>query len=282
MKTFNSGRRDFAFTLIELLVVIAIIAILAAMLLPALARAKSRAQEINCLSNVKQITLSESMYVSDTGGFLSYSDPSLPGTLWMGTLINYYAKVDTVRQCPSTKTPNPVPTVNTAGFCDTTWAWYDNGSGPPTHPAKTYFGSYCINGWMYNLTPTQTDYSGRGQQYYFHKEPAVQFPAQTPTFVDSEWVDTWPWETDQLTSGGGNGNLYTGQGYNNPPGMWRALLPRHGWKNPAAAPQSFPANQVLPGAVNMGLIDGHAETVKLQMMWRYYWHLNWNMSTVSR
>lgn len=110
----------------------------------------------------------------------------------------------------------------------------------------------------------------------------MQFPAQTPTFVDSEWVDMWPWETDQLTSGGGPGNLYTGQGTSNPPGMWRALLPRHAWKNPAAAPQSFPANQVLPGAVNMGLIDGHAETVKLQMMWRYYWHLNWNMSMVSR
>ena len=38
----------------------------------------------------------------------------------------------------------------------------------------------------------------------------------------------------------------------------------------------------LPGAVNMGLIDGHAETVKLQMMWHYYWHLNWNMSMISR
>lgn len=92
-------------------------------LLPALARAKLRAQAVNCLSNVKQITLAESMYVSDTGGFISYSDPSLPNTLWMGTLINYYAKVDTVRQCPSTKSPSPLPAANTAGFCDTSWTW---------------------------------------------------------------------------------------------------------------------------------------------------------------
>jgi prepilin-type N-terminal cleavage/methylation domain-containing protein/prepilin-type processing-associated H-X9-DG protein len=91
----RSGRSFGAFTLIELLVVIAIIAILAAMLLPALSKAKARAQSVFCKNSLRQLGLAVQLYADDLDGFLvpvNYYDSRNNALFWALGITPYVQK----------------------------------------------------------------------------------------------------------------------------------------------------------------------------------------------
>ena len=105
--------RRHGFTLIELLVVIAIIAILAAILFPVFAKAREKARQTSCLSNLKQIALANLQYMQDYDQLTirwqryQYQQPAATNFRSMPSLLMPYCKNTQMFFCPSTQTTDP-------------------------------------------------------------------------------------------------------------------------------------------------------------------------------
>jgi prepilin-type processing-associated H-X9-DG protein len=141
------------------------------------------------------------------------------------------------------------------------------------------FGSYGENGWLTDfitVQPTGMDGNGAGgsahPHFMFPKLASVQKPSQTPLFFDQNYDLTIPLESDPPA-----GDLYTGQPAYGiiRDGMGCCTILRHGGRT-AGSSVPWQSGQPLPGGINMGLADGHAEFSKLKNLWNYTWHLNWN------
>jgi len=164
--------------------------------------------------------------------------------------------------CPEAPltSPLPVSTVNPTGSCVSAWVWTDN-------VTTNIAGSYGFNAYLYSdFGPgygVQPDLNG-----IFHTQANILCPAATPVFVDCVWINL---ATDPTDPPARNLLNPTYSDY----GMARCTIPRHAWNAPGAAPTDLPVGTPLPGAINMGLVDGHAALVKLQSLWNYSWSYNW-------
>jgi prepilin-type N-terminal cleavage/methylation domain-containing protein/prepilin-type processing-associated H-X9-DG protein len=166
MRKFANKECARGFTLIELLVVIAIIAILAAMLMPALAAAKQRAWTIACNSNLHQISLGLTMYADDNRGYFPESggsiawnatDPHTHAAGWMQQIFAYTANTN-IYHCPSNKLL-PLDQQSLFNYFNGTRAAYVlvNDDAPVDSKKIQFNTQYVLSGDTQDFTPDDTD-----------------------------------------------------------------------------------------------------------------------------
>jgi prepilin-type N-terminal cleavage/methylation domain-containing protein len=247
-----------AFTLVELLVVISIIAVLLAVLMPALNKSRESAKTVICSTNVRQLGLGYSMYEMDNGYMPEFVDGIVNGITWAGSLRKYYQDVDGIRVCPTASKVGGPEMLNTDGnkWGSTFKAWWID-------PVKSWllpdddcgYGSYGENMWVRKHF---LEDSYPGQCYGVSSVPNAN---QVPLVMDCRWGGVWPLYDDIIPA--------------NTRGTKVQELPYtlSNWRRVEGV-----AMRRHKGGINIIFLDFSGRNVKMEELW----NLKWNKSYKNR
>jgi len=268
MKTKTCIRLEkAAFTLIELLVVIAIIAILAALLLPGLARAKAEAKQTSCLNNLRQMSIANAIYVVDSKAYPGSYSANYGCYVWMTRILPNANNNRKVFGCPSAP---PDSSWDTSLNKTLGGNWINNVYDPYTVTPNSRF-SYGWNDWGLGQAPNGPgigspagnlgcggDIDGGLGGYGPMKDTSITAPSQMINFADTRALpssdnnDTGTWQAnlDPTDLGSDSQGGYGGQEPSN----------RHNYKTDIACcdghSEKAMRNDKAPGRPNpLNLID---------------------------
>ena len=251
--------RPRGFTLIELLVVIAIIAVLMAILMPALQRVKKQARSVTCQALLRQWGVIWRMYCDDNDGRFPGVESTLnwPRGHWILPLRHLYQTKSKILKCPEAMRPLDARASGEThgGPCNT----YVMGSGGIFDLQEEC--SYGANCWIFY---TNADIQNRPAEWHWKSMNSVTRSAEIPLFGDSMWRGGGPvagsepgfnMNHNKAVPGAYNGD-WTGAGYE----MKHFCIDRHG------------------GFINWVFVDGGVKKIGIKQLWTLRWHKQSNVA----
>ena len=244
-------KRKTGFTLIELLVVISIIAVLLAILMPALTKAKDKVRSVICRSNLKHWAIPFAMYAEDNDG--KFMRGWMEGTVtnwgmglqWMNQLRPYYSHVGNFRLCPMT----PVPKEDNC-FGGTYKAWANLSGTADDATLKGEYGSYGMNDWAHNPQQGVALWESEHSDYWLGPYN-VPKPNTVPLFFDCIWTGAMPVDTCYAPEW----EDYASADYSLQGQMQRVCVKRHQRRG-----------------INMLFMDFSINEVGLKRLWKLKWY----------